>query len=246
MTMPRCAMAVMAKAPQPGRVKTRLVPPLTPDEASALNACFLRDITENISGVADVAGFVAYAPSGMEALFDGLLASGTRLVLADGASAAAPGVIGIGRSLLHATTSLLAQGFQAVCLVNADSPTLPTGFLRAAVAALLAPGERMVLGPAEDGGYYLIGLRSAQAQLFTDIDWSTPAVTAQTLARAGEIGLETSLLPPWYDVDDGATLARLLRAAPPADGAEPFAAPATRAWLASSGLAERLVAAPAP
>ena len=245
MTMPRCAMAVMAKAPQPGRVKTRLVPPLTPDEASALNACFLRDITENISGVADVAGFVAYAPSGMEALFDGLLASGTRLVLADGAIAGAPGVIGIGRSLLHATTSLLAQGFQAVCLVNADSPTLPTEFLRAAVAALLAPGERMVLGPAEDGGYYLIGLRSARAQLFADIDWSTADVTAQTLARADEIGLETFLLPYWYDIDDGSSLVRLLGAAPPEDDVEPFAAPATRAWLVSSGLAERLVSAPA-
>jgi len=246
MTTPPCALAVMGKAPQAGRVKTRLVPPLTPDEASALNACFLRDITENIRGVADAAGFVAYAPVGTAALFDGVLAPGTGLVLADGEIATASGLVGIGRSLLHAATALLAQGFRAVCLINADSPTLPTSFLREAVAALLQPGERMVLGPAEDGGYYLIGLQTAEPRLFEGIAWSTPVVAEQTLARARDIGLETVLLPPWFDVDDGVSLARLLRPAAQSVGAVPFAAPATRAWLAASTLGERLAALPAP
>ena len=135
MTTPRCALAVMGKAPQAGRVKTRLVPPLTSDEARGLSACFLSDITENIGLVADATGFVAYAPAGTAELFDGLLAPGTRLVLADGEIAAAGGLVGIGRSLLHAAAALLGQGFGAVCLINADSPTLPTSFLRDAVAA---------------------------------------------------------------------------------------------------------------
>src|SRR6185503_2154325 len=136
----QCAVAVMAKAPQPGKVKTRLVPPLTAEEATALNAAFLRDVTENIAAAGatvPLAGFVAYAPAGAAATFDGLLASDTRLVLADGTIAMPVAIEGIGRSLLHATTSLLAQGFRGVCLVNSDSPTLPTAFLRNAVTALL-------------------------------------------------------------------------------------------------------------
>src|SRR5258708_5161881 len=111
-----CAIAVMAKAPRPGQVKTRLVPPLTPDMASALNANFLRDITENILLAAHdraIQGYVAYAPVGFEALFDGMLACGTRLVLADGAGVSAPRVHGFGRCLLQAAQSLFAQGHHA-------------------------------------------------------------------------------------------------------------------------------------
>jgi hypothetical protein len=227
----------MAKAPQGGRVKTRLVPPLTADEARELSACFLRDITENIRGIAHAVGFVAYAPAGAAASFDGMLAPGTRLVLADGEIAAAAGLAGIGRSLLHAAAALLGEGFPAVCLINGDSPTLPTSFLCDAVAALLQPGERMVLGPAEDGGYYLIGLKTVEPRLFEGIAWSTPVVAEQTLARARDIGLQAVLLPPWFDVDDGASLARLLRPGREPVGVAPFAAPATRAWLAARGAA---------
>ncbi len=236
-----CAVAVMAKAPRPGSVKTRLVPPLTQDTATALNASFLRDVTENIRLAAlavPIAGFVAYAPAGEEALFGGCLAPGTQLVLADGSIPMPHGITGIGRSLLHAVSSLLGRGFGAVCLVNSDSPTLPTMFLQDAAAALLRPGARMVLGAAEDGGYYLIGLKAAEAALLQKIAWSTDQVAAQTLARAAEIGLEAELLPNWYDVDDAAGLARLVREL--TDGGTlapaPYPAPATRAWLAAAAL----------
>ena len=235
-----CAIAVMAKAPRPGAVKTRLVPPLTGDQAVALSAAFLHDITGNIALAGQqvpAAGYVAYAPAGAAAAFDGVVVPATRLVPADGAGAMPPGVAGIGRSLLQATRALLASGAAAVCLVNADSPTLPTAFLVQAAAALLRPGDRLVLGPAEDGGYYLIGLKAAHARLFADIAWSTPSVAAATLARAAELRLETVTLPPWYDVDDAASLGRLQRelAGAPATPAA-FAAPATRACLARLGL----------
>jgi hypothetical protein len=167
------------------------------------------------------------------------------LVLADGEIAAAADLVGLGRSLLHAAAALFGHGFRAVCLIDGDSPTLPTRFLCDAVAALRRPGERMVLGPAEDGGYYLIGLQAADPRLFERIAWSTSVVAEQTLARARDIGLETVLLPPWFDVDDGASLARLLRPASELVDAVPFAAPATRAWLAASGLEERLGVRPA-
>ena len=129
------AIAVMAKAPQAGRSKTRLVPPLDPDGAAALSAAFLRDMTENIALAArnvPLVGYVAYAPAGTEQSFNGSLADGVSLLLADGSPPMPPRVHGIGRSLLHAAQSLLAAGYGGVCLLNADSPTLPTSFLRRA------------------------------------------------------------------------------------------------------------------
>ena len=90
-----------------------------------------------------------------------------------------------------------------------DSPTLPNPFLVDAVRRLAQPGDRVVLGPADDGGYYLIGLKHAHVRLFEEITWSTDQVLRQTIERARELELETTLLPAWYDVDDGATLGRL-------------------------------------
>jgi rSAM/selenodomain-associated transferase 1 len=207
-----CAIAVMAKAPVPGRCKTRLMPRLSPAQAAALSAAFLRDVTGNVQAASSdgsVAGFVAYAPAGAAALFDGMLAPGTGLLLADGNIDCPPGVRGFGRCLLHAVQTLLADGQQSVCVLNADSPNLPTAYLRQAALALAAPGNRVVLGPAEDGGYYLLGMKQAHAGLFADIDWSTERVCAQTIARADAMGLELVLLPPWYDVDEPASLDRL-------------------------------------
>ena len=232
---------MIAKAPRPGRSKTRLVPPLDAAGAAALSAAFLRDVTENIALAArsvPFAGYVAYAPTGEEALFEGVLAPGTALMLADGSPPVPAGVNGLGRSLLHATRTLLAAGHGAACLLNADSPTLPTHFLRDAGAALATPGERAVLGPAEDGGYYLLGLKAAHAHLFQDIDWSTERVAEQTRARARALGLELVELPPWYDVDDTASLRRLageIQRATSGPGA-PYPAPATSACLRRLGL----------
>jgi rSAM/selenodomain-associated transferase 1 len=245
-----CAIAVMAKGPQPGRTKTRLIPPLSAGQAASLAAAFLRDITDNIALAARQAairGFIAYAPAGTEGLFDGHLAPGTGLLLADGSFAPPSRAEALGRSLLHAADALHRAGFGAICLLNADSPTLPTEFLCRAARALAAPGERIVLGPAEDGGYYLIGMTAPHAHLFEDIAWSTDRVAAQTRARAATLGLEVVELPAWYDVDDRAALARLLEeiggARPSAAGA-PYPAPATAAWSARVGARALLRAAP--
>ncbi len=234
--MPRracCAIAVMAKAPQAGRSKTRLSPPLTPQQAAALSAAFLQDATKNVhlaAQTASIAGYVAYAPDGAAHLFDGHLAAGTGLVLADGKAVDIAGVAGLGRSLLHAATALLASGHEAVCLLNADSPNLPTRFLIDAAEALVPPGDRMVLGAADDGGYYLIGLKRPHAFVFRDIARSSEQVSRQTLLRAEEAGLETVLLPKWFDIDDLASLHRLADSL--ADGGDAgYEAPAVRAWL---------------
>ncbi len=239
----------MAKAPRPGRVKTRLQELLTAEEAAQMGAAFLGDATANVQAagrIAPIHGFVAYAPAGEEARFDGLLAPGTRLVLADGAGGTAPGVEGFGRSLLHATRTLLDMGYGAACVLSADSPTLPTAWLARAAERLLAPGRRAVLGPADDGGYWLLGLQTPESEMFARIAWSTASVAAATTERAGEIGLPLERLGAWFDIDDRDGLQRLVReVAGPARGAEqPFAAPSTARCVAGLGLAERLCAVP--
>lgn len=230
-----CAIAVMAKAPRAGKVKTRLAPPLTAEGAQRMSAAFLRDITDNIALAAEqtpISGWVAYAPQGLEGHFDGLLAPGTQLVLADGDTDAPDSVTGFGRCLLQTVQALLARGFGSACVLNADSPTLPTAVLVRLARLLAEPGERVVLGAAEDGGYYVLGMQRPHAHLFADIAWSTDRVAAQTRSRAADIGLDVVELPTWYDVDDRAALRRLLAGEPArADGLVPYAAPATAACV---------------
>ena len=234
-----CALAMMIKAPRPGASKTRLCPPLAPEEAAGLSRCFLRDTTANIAHVANAhapggggapaAGVAVYTPVGMEAAFDGLLPEGFCLV--------AQREAGFGERLFGAVEDLLALGYGAVCLIDSDSPTLPATALAAAVEALAQPGDRAVLGPSEDGGYYLIGVKAAHRRLFEDIDWSTERVGPQTRERAAQIGVDLIELPTWYDVDDGPTLRALCEELFDAESSRAqaggFPAPQTREFLAA-------------
>jgi rSAM/selenodomain-associated transferase 1 len=236
-TTPTFAIAVVGKVPRPGRSKTRLGVTIGADAAAALSAAFLRDTTKNIARAAlsaPIRGFVAYAPAGEEALLAPHLADDTALVLADGSGAMPAGMEGLGRCLFAAIRDLLDQGHAGACVLNSDGPTLPTAYLVQAASLLALPGDRAVLGPADDGGYYLLGLKRPHHALFRDIAWSTDGVAAATRERARSIGLEVVELPPWYDVDDAASLRRLA-----ADLAGPdragFDAPSTRACLARLG-----------
>ncbi len=196
-----CALAVMAKAPRPGKVKTRLAPPLTLEQSAALNICFLKDTTENIAGVTAggrAAGLISYTPVGDEALFSGILPASFVLVAQRGD--------GFGERLLAAAEDILACGFGAVCLIDSDSPTVPAAAFEQAVDELARPGDRVVLGPSHDGGYYLIGLKRAHREPFAGISWSTSTVYAETVAACAAAGLDMVELPLWYDVDDGPTL----------------------------------------
>ena len=232
-----CAIGVMAKAPRPGFAKTRLCPPLQPTQAAALSAAFLRDITENIAlaaRLAPIAGYITYAPAGQEALFDGHLAAGTGLLLADGAIDAPSGVQGFGKCLLHAIQAMLALGHGSAVVLNSDSPTLPTSLLARTARALAEDPARVVLGPADDGGYYLLGMTEAHAHLFADIAWSSASVAETTRQRAAELDLPVVELPTWYDVDDEAALRRLLAGDLPGD--RPYPAPVTRRALRGMAL----------
>lgn len=241
-----CAIGVMAKAPVPGRAKTRLMPLLTADQAAALSAAFLRDVTENVRAAArtqPIHGCIAYAPAGAEPLFDGHLAQGTTLILADGTPHMPPRVQGFGRCLLHAIQTMLADGHHAAVVLNSDSPNLPTILLEQTARLLLEDPNRVVLGPAEDGGYYLVGMTAPHAHLFEDIAWSTDSVADDTRARARTLGLDLVELAPWYDVDEPSTLLRLIDdIATPSAALPAYPAPATTACIARIGLTRATLA----
>jgi rSAM/selenodomain-associated transferase 1 len=186
-------------------------------------------MAENINSVSETeaaSGLVVYTPIGSEFAFDGVLPGSFQLLAQRGTS--------LGERLCNATDDLLRQGYNAVCLINSDSPTLPKSILIRAIELLATDGDRVVLGAAEDAGYYLIGLKHAHRNLFNGIAWSTSDVLACTRQRAAEINLPVEILPPWYDVDDAETLNRLcdeLFLTASLVGAYP--APHTRAFLES-------------
>jgi uncharacterized protein len=199
-----CALGIMTKAPQAGKVKTRLTPPLTPEEAAELNICFLRDLGRSIqlaSMQSPARGVGVYTPVGAEFVYENVLPDSFALIPQHGNS--------FGERLACAIEDLFRVGFESVCLINSDSPTVSASSFAEAANELTKPGERIVLGPADDGGYYLIGLKRIQHRIFEEIDWSTERVLAQTLDRAAQIDADVHLLSHGFDVDDKATLHRL-------------------------------------
>jgi hypothetical protein len=199
-----CGIAVMAKASLPGKTKTRLVPPLTFDEAAAFNTAFLQDVAANIAAAgreAPIAAYMAYGPPGSESFFRATLRSSVGLVEAWHPN--------FGDCLFAAIEQVLARGHASAVVLNSDSPTLPTALLVETARVLAQPGDRAVLGPSTDGGYFLLGLKAAHRRLFDDVAWSTDCVARQTRERAAEIGLAVHELPDWYDVDDLASLQML-------------------------------------
>jgi len=198
-----CALAVMTKAPRAGQVKTRLAPPLTLEEAAQLNVCFLRDTAAAIAKACGTTarGVGVYTPIGAEGAYIDILPSDFELLPQRGD--------GFGERLAFATADLFQCGFGSVCLIDSDSPTVSADVYTDTVEILSKAGDRVVLGPSDDGGYYLIGLKQTRRELFERIDWSTERVLEQTKTRAHELNLDVSLLPTGYDVDDAATLRRL-------------------------------------
>jgi uncharacterized protein len=204
-TFNSCGIAVMAKASLPGRTKTRLVPPLTYEEAADFNTAFLKDVADNIVAAgrdARIAGYMAFGPPGSEGFFGENLPSGIGLIEA--------WLPDFGDCLFTAIDRMLGAHSAAVVL-NSDSPTLPTSLLVETARALARPGDHAVIGPSTDGGYYLLGVKTQHRALFERISWSTEHVTRQTLERAAEVGVHMHVLPAWYDVDDVESL-KLLQA----------------------------------
>jgi rSAM/selenodomain-associated transferase 1 len=235
----------MAKASAPGRTKTRLVPPLSFEEAAAFNTAFLQDVSANLLAAGrqgSITGYMAFGPPGPDSVrfFERTLPAKIELLEAWHPN--------FGDCLLSAITQLFARGHTSAVVLNSDSPTLPTSLLLEAARLLARPGDRAVLGPSVDGGYYLLGLKQAHRRLFEDVVWSTEQVARQTLQRAAEIGLPVDILPVWYDVDDAWSLNMLhlelcggatFSASLPSHGA-PRSTELMRSLCSASDLPERL------
>jgi hypothetical protein len=190
---------VLAKAPIPGRAKTRLVPPLTPEQAASLQEALLLDTVEACRAEETETALLCAHPSDAPVLAR-LVGPDVPIVLQEGR--------GLGDALRLGMTRALADGPAA--LVSADIPAFPAGSLSRAFS-LLEEGADVVLGPALDGGYWLIAMREPSALPFQDIPWSTPAACAVTVQRCREGGLEVAALDLWRDVDTTVDLAFLLR-----------------------------------
>jgi rSAM/selenodomain-associated transferase 1 len=200
-----CAIGIVSKVLKVGVSKSRLCPPLKPEECAELSRCFLKDTAENVSKLAQETDKVVpvgiYAPAGGERDFGSLLPDDFLLLAQRGED--------LGERLRNAAEALFLAGFSSVCFVGADSPTLPRSYLAQMVGYVSNIEKGVALGPSADGGYYAIGLRTFMPRLFEEIDWSTNRVFEQTMARIDELAIPRLILPEWYDVDDWVALRRL-------------------------------------
>jgi rSAM/selenodomain-associated transferase 1 len=210
--MMHTAVVIMAKLPQPGAVKTRLCPPLSPQASTALYHAFLLDKIAQVGTLKAARPAIAYTPSTARSFF-AALAPDFVLVPQQGED--------LGARLANGLAQLFAMGYTGVLAIDSDTPTLPTTFLQQAVDLIATPQVDVVLGPSEDGGYYLIGLRTLYRELFENMAWSTVTVVPETVRRAEAKGLKVTWLPPWFDIDTPVDLERLQTALAQTDSTEP-------------------------
>jgi rSAM/selenodomain-associated transferase 1 len=197
----RSAVAIMAKAPRAGEVKTRLCPPLSHTEAAELYRCFLLDKIAQVNALQRATPVVSYSPSDAKQWFEDLTPSHFLLIPQRGDD--------LGARILSTFDQLFYHGYTQVMVIDSDTPTLPTVCLERALELMAERHNDVVLGPAEDGGYYLIGLRRAYRELFEHMPWSTSQVFAETRHRSLQHGLTVACTEYWYDVDMPDDLKRL-------------------------------------
>jgi len=203
----RTAFVIFVKAPRPGQVKTRLCPPLTPDEAATLHGSFVLDTLERTKAAIakehlSVDRYIACLPSASLVFFKILEERhGVHLLDQVGDD--------LGQRMHRAFTDLFGRGYQQVIIVGTDVPTLPLSVYQQAVS--LIASHSLVLGPSTDGGYYLIGLNRSVPELFSDVPWSTADVLAATRRKASALGLTIGLLKEWRDVDVAEDLRALIQ-----------------------------------
>jgi uncharacterized protein len=193
----------MARVPGAGPVKSRLHATLTAARATELYRCFLLDRLDALARVPDISPVVAFTPPEAGAQIAALVPAGFRLIAQEGDD--------LTTRLDRLFARLLGEGHAAVLAMDSDSPTLPMTYVADAARLLVADEADVVIGPSDDGGYYLIGARAPRPELFEDVPWSTAAVLEVTLARARALGLAVRLLPAWFDVDTAEDFERLRR-----------------------------------
>jgi rSAM/selenodomain-associated transferase 2/rSAM/selenodomain-associated transferase 1 len=212
----RDALVIMARAPSDPRGKSRLTCTL-PGDHVALRCAILMDTIDAVAPVRQADLFVAFEPADALSEFESLTSGAISLIQQHGDT--------IGDRMRNVFADVFGRGYSTVVIVGSDLPTLPVAYVEKAFDRLHNRRTDVAIGPATDGGYYLIGLHALTPELFESVPWSTPEVLAATLRTAEERCLSVSLTPEWYDVDDVDDLRRVASQTP--------AALRTRAWLAS-------------
>jgi len=195
------ALAVMAKAPVAGHVKTRLVPPLSHDQAADLSRALLADLLGHVSALTGAEHYLFFTPEGAAASMSELAGGKFHLVAQRGDD--------LGARMEAVFADLWKRGHRRMVLIGGDLPVFPLEFLEQAFARLDTPADRVVLGPSRDGGYYLVGMNRRVAEIFTDMTWSHGRVLSETLKKIRSLGIEALQLPLWFDVDTPADLAEM-------------------------------------
>jgi uncharacterized protein len=194
------ALIIFAKCPVPGQVKTRLSPPLSPEQAAELYRCMLEDILAKSARLADVDRYLFYQGGTDAGHYFARTGRGMTCLPQQGRD--------LGERMAAAFRHVFTDGFAAAAIIGTDSPDLPVSFIEGAYQRLQERGVEVVFGPSEDGGYYLLAMKRLHAGLFRDVPWSSGGVLQKSLANAANGGIGAALLPPWHDVDRAEDLVR--------------------------------------
>lgn len=191
-----------------GAVKTRLVPPLTQNEAAELYRALLLDQLEHLSGFTGAERYLVYTPDGALQLMEKLAPPDFQCFAQRGGD--------LGERMDSAFIDLWQKGHGSVVLIGADLPALPLTILETAFGLLADSAKQVVLGPSRDGGYYLVGMNRPAPEIFRGMTWSHDRVLEETKARLAGIGITPALLPLWFDIDSVEDLKQLEALSEPA------------------------------
>ena len=195
------ALVILTKAPEPGQSKTRLVPPLSFDEAAELARALLLDQLKNLARFTAAQLFIAFTPPSATSFFEALLPRKASCFCQQGDL--------LGDRMRHAFDVLFSKGFRRVLLIGGDLPPVPLETLADAVAVLENKSSEVVLGPSLDGGYYLVGMSRLIPEIFEGILWSQPDVLTLTTVKLVSLNTKYKLISPWYDIDTADDLRHL-------------------------------------
>ncbi len=186
----KSTIIIMAKVPRAGNVKTRLQPFLSPAQCVSLSEAFLEDAIYKAQNRANDL-IIAFSPGSERGYFAKFENNKFTLLAQKGEN--------LGEKMFNAFQFAFANNSDAVVMIGTDSPTFPAEFINRAFENL--QNSDTVLGESEDGGFYLIGLRTLRKEIFADVEWSSPETFEQTTKNIRNIGLKLFCLPIWFDVD---------------------------------------------
>ncbi len=193
------AILVMSRVPIPGKTKTRLLDVLSEDESAGLHKAFLLDMLDMLEKVVKTKVYIAFTPENEEKNLASMIDSPVDLIPQAGSD--------LGERMLNGIRRLKNLGHTPICVIGSDSPTLQPRHLEDAFKSL--DQSDICVGPSEDGGYYLIGMKKSHPEVFCNIDWGTDRVFAQTINIGEKKDIKIKTLDKWYDVDTSKSLHRL-------------------------------------